>query len=110
MSEEFINKYESDLQGRLPEECLGYFKRFTLCKLDHDESVKASKGYAYFKYDYSTLPDSNIDGCKNEFTKFDKCRKDFQYRYWDLKNYVASITGQPKPFDKEEIENLSKQF
>lgn len=102
MSELSYESIENTLKGKMPEECIGYFKRFSLCKYDHDQEIISTKGKNFYnKYIYS--PDSHIDGCTNEYSKFNKCVRDFNLQYMDLKNYVANINGEPAPYEKSEL-------
>ncbi len=98
--EDFLNNYESELNSRMPENCVALFKRFTLCKLDHDESILKTKGRVFYT-EYQTEPYAAVDGCKNEYSAYNQCYEDFKERFYDLKNYVASLNNQAMPFDKD---------
>ena len=106
--EEAYNNIEAALQGRMPEDCLALFKRFSLCKIDHDAEIKKTRGFAAYQ-DYLTDPFSRIDGCKNEYYAYDKCYGDFTERYVDLKNYVAEIEGNKSYYDRKEYDKDLKK-
>jgi hypothetical protein len=101
-----LNQLESELKGSMPDECIQALKKFTLCKVTHDEELKKTIGLKGM-LDYSTDPFTHIDGCKNEYHNYNKCYSDFYKRWVDLKNYVAIIEGKPLPFNKKEM-NLNK--
>lgn len=102
-TEETLNQIETELKSKMPEDCYNMFKRFTLCKLDYDEEMKKKLGVHNFR-DYKTDPFSRIDGCKNEFYKYDKCYSDFIESYVDMHNYVADIKGEKSIYDRKELD------
>ncbi len=106
--ESLLQEINTYYQGKMPPDCFEFFKRFTLCKNDHDEEIKKTKGTEFY-HDYLTNPFSRVDGCKNEFNAYSKCYYDFYNRYVDLKNYVAKIEGKPLPFDKKLIKEDLKR-
>jgi hypothetical protein len=106
--ESLLKEINTHFEGKMPPKCFELFKRFNLCKLDHDEELKKTKGREFFQ-DYLTDPFSRVDGCKNEYDSYYKCYDDFYKRYVDLKNYVAELEGKPLPFDKKLIkEDLTR--
>jgi len=99
--ESLIRDINNHYEGKMPPECFQLLKRFTLCKYDHNQELKKTKGSEFFQ-DYLTDPFSRVNGCKNEFNAYSKCYNDFYKRYIDLKNYVAEIEGKSNlPFDKK---------
>jgi hypothetical protein len=110
--DELIQGLEEELKGSMPEECYNAFKRFNACKFNHDKEKYKELKFVKFE-EYQTYALSRVDGCKNEYAKFNKCREDFFWRYIDLKNYVAEIEGRPLPYNKRALkadlkENLTK--
>ena len=110
MSELSAEAIENHLKEIMPEECLGYFKKYKLCRYNLTQELIKTKGITNFSTEVMTLPDANIQGCSIEHAKFAKCYKSFYLRYMDLKNYVALINGNHPPFDKQEIDKLNKGF
>lgn len=105
--EELLNSLENHYKGNMPPECLEGFKRFTLCKLNRDEEIKNTKGFAYFQ-DYLTTPFSRVEGCRTEYDNFHKCYFDFMYRYYDMKKYVSQINGETPKYTRKKFENEIK--
>jgi hypothetical protein len=105
---DLITELDTLLEGTMPKDCYDAYKRFSLCKFDRNEEILKTKGLAYFK-EYQTEPFARVEGCKNEYNKFDTCISNFQDRYYDMHNYIAEIEGKPPKFDKKKIEKEIKK-
>jgi hypothetical protein len=112
MSEDQIRDHFNQLSGELPEECVELLKSFYNCKLKHDDELFKDKDAAFIN-NYQFEPFSRVEGCKNIWDKFHKCKEDFTWRYINMKNYVAQVEAQIPPYNKEAIkadlkENLTE--
>ncbi len=91
--EEFLENYQKEL----PSDCITKRKQFEACKQSVDPEYTLNK------------PLSRTKGCREQYNEYDTCVKEFNERYMKLKNLVAEIEGEQKPFDIEQERNFQKR-
>jgi hypothetical protein len=108
MSDQDLEAFQKEIDGKMPPECVERHKKFTACTTKRYNDLLAEHGYNWVQ-EYYKEPLSRSGGCKNELEGYSKCFWDFHWKYIDLKNYVAEIEGKPLPYDKKSMKRDFKE-